>query len=87
MSDPTLDQQLTAGRTDGEAQPVVLLVDNDRTVRTLLAASVRDLGYRILTAGDGEEALQVLYGKRSVGVVVTDDNARDQGLDLLRTVR
>jgi two-component system chemotaxis response regulator CheY len=88
MPDRTPDQQLTRGRTGGEVQPVVLLVDDDRTVRTLLTASLNALGCRILTAGNGEEALQLLYTKWPVGVVVTEAAMPVMGgLDLLRTVR
>jgi CheY-like chemotaxis protein len=50
----------------------VLLVDEDRAVRALLAVSLEALGCRIVTAGNGEEALRVLHAKPSVDVVVTE---------------
>lgn len=68
--------------------PCVLLVDEDRTVRALFATSLKDLGFRILTAGNGEEALQILRAKPSVDVVVTEVALPVMGgLELLRTVR
>ena len=68
--------------------PCVLLVDDDRAVRALLATSLEYLGCRTLTAGNGEEALQVLHAKPSVDVVVTEIALPVMGgLELLRTVR
>ena len=51
----------------------VLLVDDDATLRGLLARTLADEGYAVLTAGDGEEALALagtLDGQ--LGLVVTD---------------
>jgi two-component system, chemotaxis family, chemotaxis protein CheY len=38
----------------------VLVIDDSRTMRSLLARQLRGLGYEVLQAGDGEEALRVL---------------------------
>ncbi len=38
----------------------VLVIDDSRTMRSLLARQLRNLGYEVLQAGDGEEALRVL---------------------------
>ena len=68
--------------------PCVLLVDEGRTVRALLAASLGALGCRIVTAGNGEEALQVLHAKPSVDVVVTEAELPVMdGLELLCAIR
>ena len=68
--------------------PRVLLVDDDRVVRALLAISLEDLGCRILTAGNGEEALQVLHAEPSVDVVVAEiDMPLVDGLELLRRIK
>ena len=66
----------------------MLLVDDDRAVRALLATSLEYLGCRILTARNGEEALQALHAKPFVDVVVTEVALPVMGgLELLRTVR
>ena len=38
----------------------VLVIDDSRTMRSLLARQLKGLGYEVLQAGDGEEALRVL---------------------------
>lgn len=40
----------------------VLLVEDDVSVRELASSVLRELGYRIFTAADGEEALQLVRG-------------------------
>ena len=68
--------------------PCVLLVDEDRAVRALLAVSLEALGCRIVTAGNGEEALRVLHAKPSVDVMVTEAALPVMdGLELLCTIR
>ena len=68
--------------------PYVLLVEDDRTVRTLLAVGLEALGCRIVTADNGEEALRVLQAKPSVDVVVTEAALPGMdGLELLCSIR
>ncbi len=75
------------GHSEG-ARPVVLLVDDDCTVRSLLATSLRHLGCRVLAAGNGKEALRILHTQTSVDVVVTEATMPVMhGLELLRIVR
>lgn len=49
----------------------VLLVEDDRDSRELMAESLADSGHEVLAAGSGEEGLRVL-AERSIDVVVTD---------------
>ena len=68
--------------------PHVLLVDGDLMVRALLAVSLKTLGCRIVTAGNGEEALRVLHAKPSVDLVVTEAALPGMdGLELLCAIR
>jgi CheY-like chemotaxis protein len=65
------------GKTEansGTASAVVLLVEDETLVRTTVAATLRDLGYQVLEAGNGPMALQALeVGDRAaVDLLVTD---------------
>jgi len=67
-----------AAATDLQAGPAVsggtvLLVDDEAGVRTVLAEALRELGYRVLEAGDGPGGLDALLQARErVDVLVTD---------------
>lgn len=49
----------------------VLLVDDDPDVLTLSMRALRPDGYEVLTAGTGEEAMEILRS-RAVGIIVSD---------------
>ena len=49
----------------------VLLVEDDRSVRRYLEVTLKRWGYRVLTAGDGLEAMKVAMSA-AVDAVVTD---------------
>ena len=65
-----------AERTDpGDAQPaagVALLVDDEELVRMSTADMLADLGYVVVEAGSGEEALRLLDAGQRCDVLVTD---------------
>ena len=51
----------------------VLVVEDDVLVRLVIAAYLRDCGYRVLEAANGDEAIKLLErDEASVGVVLTD---------------
>jgi CheY-like chemotaxis protein len=50
----------------------VLVVDDDDDVRDLAVCSLEDSGYRVLAAGDGDEALRLLALDPAVDVLFTD---------------
>lgn len=71
------------GEADGEpvavSEPVesgfgetVLVVDDDTTVRLLIAEVLRENHYTLLEAGDGVSALKVLESKQRIDLMVTD---------------
>lgn len=50
----------------------VLVVDDDALVRGGLVATLGDLGYRVIQAGNGAAALEILRGGASVHFLLTD---------------
>lgn len=68
-------------------ESTLLLVDDEPNVLRALNRSLRREGYRILTAGSGVEALQLL-GAHRVDVLMTDQRMPQMsGIELLAQVR
>ena len=69
------------------SNPLVLIVEDEPTLRTQMGAYARGLGFDVLEAGDGEEALARLTG-RSADLIVTDvQMPRMDGRALLSRLR
>jgi CheY-like chemotaxis protein len=51
---------------------LVLVVDDEPSVLAVTGRTLEEAGYRVLTAANGEEALQVLVRRPEVALVVTD---------------
>ena len=66
---------------------VVLLVDDSPTVRRMLEWSLKPAGFRILHAGDGLEALDVLRAGEVDLAIVDLNMPRMDGIELIRTLR
>jgi len=65
----------------------ILTVDDSRTMRDMLLLTLRDAGYRVLQAEDGEKGLEVL-NYESPDVIVTDINMpRLDGFGFIQGVR
>jgi CheY-like chemotaxis protein len=58
-----------AGSGTGE---VVLVVDDEATVRMLIAEVLGEAGYTIIEAGDGPAAMKVLQSDRRLDLLITD---------------
>lgn len=70
-----------------EAEPHVLVVDDDGEIRTLVAKFLRDNGFRVSTARDGREMRDVLAAA-AINLVVLDIMLPGtNGLDLARDLR
>ena len=75
-------------------QEVILVVEDEERVRHMSVDSLRELGYRIVQASNGEQALQVLASEPRIDMLFTDvvmpgingrvlaDRARQQRPDL-----
>ena len=53
-------------------QELVLVVEDDESVRQTVVAMLQSLGYRVLTAGDGSSALRIFEAKTKVDLLLTD---------------
>ena len=67
------------------ATPKILVVDDDADVREIVAESLAELGYGVVQAASGEEALPMLDAPDGIGLVITDVRMPGMsGLDLAR---
>jgi len=51
---------------------VALIVDDEETVRAIGGEMLRELGYSVVTASDGREALEVFNGRDDICLVILD---------------
>ena len=67
----------------------VLVVDDSRTIRTIIRRILIELGYEVCEAGNGIEALKVFATERdAVKLVLVDWNMPEMnGLELLKQLR
>ncbi len=65
----------------------ILLVEDDRFLRRACEASLRQRGYTLTTAADGEEGLRVARAERPDLVLLDMLMPKLSGLDVLRALR
>jgi len=65
---------------------VILLVEDDQAMRSLLCDELWDMGWRIVEAADGHEALQRLSGDLP-DLIITDLRMPAGGLDYVQRLR
>jgi two-component system chemotaxis response regulator CheY len=67
----------------------VMVVDDSRTIRTIIRRILIELGYEVCEAGNGIEALKVIeVEKAAVKLVLADWNMPEMnGLELLKQLR
>ncbi|MBY0355127.1 MAG: response regulator [Rickettsiales bacterium] len=64
-----------------------LTVDDSRTMREMVAFSLKSAGFEVMEAEDGRDALKVL-GASKVDVIITDLNMPNMdGIELIRALR
>ena len=56
----------------GHSSRVVLVVDDEQSVRDLVCRALREDGYRTLEAGHGAEALSLVEAADQIDLVITD---------------
>src|ERR1043166_7949738 len=57
---------------DGRPPATVLVVEDEVLIRLMIAEYLREFGYRVLEARNGEEAKNILGNEDEVGVVFSD---------------
>ena len=69
--------------------PKALVVDDSKAIRTILAKTLKELGFEVCEAANGREALEVIEAeKATVQLVLLDWNMPEMnGLDLLKRLR
>jgi two-component system, cell cycle sensor histidine kinase and response regulator CckA len=71
--------EIASDRPDDAAVPIlsgkgelILVIDDDMTIRDVTAATLNSFGYRALTAADGSEGIALYARNPDIAVVVTD---------------
>ncbi len=69
--------------------PKALVVDDSRTIRTILSKTLKDIGFEVLEAENGREALEVIEAETTaVTLILLDwDMPEMNGLELLKRLR
>ncbi|SDO88544.1 two-component system, OmpR family, alkaline phosphatase synthesis response regulator PhoP [Pedococcus dokdonensis] len=79
--------QSTADKGADSRAPVVLVVDDDAAIRTVVRWQLDDAGFRVVEADDGDTALRRIRDDHPTLVVLDLSLPRLGGLDVLRAVR
>jgi signal transduction histidine kinase/CheY-like chemotaxis protein len=56
----------------GRPQEIVLIAEDDENSRRVTAQGVRELGYTVLEAANGKEAIQIIRGRADISLLITD---------------
>ncbi len=65
----------------------VLIADDDQTIRALLADLLADLGYEVLTASNGAEAVELAVREEPDALILDFLMPRLSGVDALKAIR
>ena len=66
----------------------ILIVDDSKTVRNLVAFIMKKEGFKVTIAEDGLDGLEKLYSAEAVDLIVSDINMpRMDGLTFIKTIR
>ncbi|HEV2557898.1 MAG TPA: response regulator [Microvirga sp.] len=68
-------------------QPLVMVADDDALLRSLVAFKLKARGYRVATAGDGDEALRAIGEERPDLVVLDAMMPGADGFEVLRQIK
>jgi CheY-like chemotaxis protein len=75
------------GMPDKDGPLTVLVADDDPTILALLTATLRQDGFRVLTAGDGEAALRMARAERPALILLDWRMPALEGVEVTRALR
>ncbi|MEK6252313.1 MAG: response regulator [Actinomycetota bacterium] len=78
---------MTAAGNGAPSAPLVLVADDDLDIVTLVALRLKKAGYGVVTASDGEEALQAVLERRPDLAIVDVRMPKMDGLEVIRRIR
>ena len=88
MTSRQVQQEQAAEQEQGDAEPMVLIVDDSITVRELLSMTFSKSGYRVEQARDGKEAWEKLRAGLTCDMMFCDiEMPRMDGLELLSRLK
>ena len=70
-----------------QALPQILLVDDSLSVRRVVSQIIRRLGFEVITASDGQEAMNILDTQDFMAVITDLEMPRVNGFELLSELR
>jgi DNA-binding NtrC family response regulator len=76
----------TNGRKQGKREASILLADDDAAMRSLVSDELRDEGYRVVQAADGQAALDCV-GKGVPDLIITDFRMPQGGMSLVSRLK
>jgi two-component system chemotaxis response regulator CheY len=66
----------------------ILIVDDSKTVRNLVAFIMKKEGFKVVTAEDGLDGLEKLYSAEKIDLIISDINMpRMDGFTFIKSVR
>ncbi|MBW1678475.1 MAG: response regulator [Deltaproteobacteria bacterium] len=73
---------------NGESSFRILLVDDEEVAHKSIGGFLEDLGYHVLIAENGKQALDILQKENRIGLVISDVKMPVMnGLELLKSIR
>jgi signal transduction histidine kinase/CheY-like chemotaxis protein len=72
--DPEAPDRVAGAATvpGGQAQEIILVVEDDDRVRQMSVDALRELGYTVIQAGNGDQAIERLTGHPNIALLFTD---------------
>jgi CheY-like chemotaxis protein len=72
VADPVTERSGEANIPGGSSHELILVVEDDQQVRLQTVEMLRELGYAVISAADGREALQLLEKHTDIKLLFTD---------------
>lgn len=66
----------------------ILLTDDSKSIRAVIATVLKVAGYNVIEAGDGQEGIDVLNSGKTVDMIITDLNMPNMnGIEFIWEIR